>query len=59
VPKEHTVFRIEIPVNEADEVALGDSVPANLVFELLGSQFLTRPAERGVKKLKFHLPDGI
>lgn len=62
VPKEHTIFRFEIPQPPGKEV-LGDGValgegeadkggPRNLVFELHGSQFENRAPERATKKFK-------
>ncbi|KAL1305613.1 hypothetical protein AAFC00_007214 [Neodothiora populina] len=61
VPKEHTVFRFELPLqnksgaagNETDEMR---SKP--LVFELHGSQFEMRAPDRANKKFKMHIdPD--
>jgi len=54
VPKEGTMFRIEIPA--ADEAKRGDEAEAErkLVFEILGDQFLYRSADRANKKFKTH-----
>lgn len=73
VPKEHTVFRFEVPPpsskedGETQQADLGADAAAkveeiraakNLVFELHGSQFLHRAADRANKKFKpHHLPD--
>jgi ribonuclease P protein subunit POP4 len=46
VPKEFTTFRLEIPLEHED----------NLVFEILGDQFVARPAERATKKFKIKIP---
>lgn len=68
VPKEHTIFRFEVPpppstkVGEqqkdlviAETVKDEETRPArNLVFELHGSQFLHRAADRANKKFKPH-----
>ncbi|KAH0545521.1 hypothetical protein FGG08_000352 [Glutinoglossum americanum] len=50
IPKEHAVFRFEIPTPEQPgEDALE---PRNLVFELHGSQFEYRSTDRASKKFK-------
>ncbi|KAF2672347.1 RNase P/MRP, p29 subunit [Microthyrium microscopicum] len=75
VPKEHTVFRVEIPVGGSEDVGGGkdgvaeqvdrqeegheDSKNQVLVFELHGSQFIHRPTERATRKLKMHLPPDL
>lgn len=50
VPKEHTIFRFEVPNKEAEGKPM--------VFEIHGSQFETRAPERANKKFKLHIdPD--
>jgi len=46
VPKEFTTFRLEVPLEEDEK----------LVFEILGDQFVARPAERATKKFKIKIP---
>lgn len=46
VPKEHTVFRFEVPFEQEGR--------RPLVFEILGSQFENRPADRANRKFKPH-----
>lgn len=59
VPKEHTVFRFELPFE--DQVAEGKSTQAErkpLVFEIHGNQFESRAPDRANKKFRLHLdPD--
>lgn len=56
VPKEHTVFRFEVPFEENVKDAEGQKTP--LVFEIHGSQFQSRAPDRANKKFRFHLdPD--
>lgn len=51
IPKEHTVFRFEIPRPGGEE-------GKDLVFELHGNQFIYRAADRANRKFKAHfLPD--
>lgn len=67
LPKEHTVFRFEVPeqkavVEEKEDTMEIDSeptkAPKNLVFELHGDQFQHRAVDRANKKFKQHfLPD--
>jgi ribonuclease P protein subunit POP4 len=50
VPKEHTVFRLEVPFE--------DVAQKPLVFEIHGSQFHSRAPDRANKKFRLHLhPD--
>ena len=50
VPKEHTVFRFEVPFE--------DDTKTPLVFEIHGSQFHSRAPDRANKKFRLHLdPD--
>jgi ribonuclease P protein subunit POP4 len=56
VPKEHTVFRFEVPFEEDVNDADGQKKP--LVFEIHGSQFQSRAPDRSNKKFRLHLdPD--
>lgn len=62
LPKEHTVFRFEVPEQQpvVEEGAMGvDSKPEkNLIFEIHGDQFQLRSVDRANKKFKQHfLPD--
>lgn len=66
VPKEHTIFKFEIPL--AQEALEGgkqqrDSVSGeqqrSLVFELHGPAFENRAAERATKRVKLHLPSDL
>ena len=66
VPKEHTIFRFEIPqlIIEDEDVEMEDGTPSlstgakNFVFELHGEQFQHRAIDRANKKFKpHHLPD--
>jgi ribonuclease P protein subunit POP4 len=63
VPKEGTIFRLEVPVGDRrgrepapDGQASGEPVPAGsqIVFELHGDQFMQRSADRANKKFKSH-----
>lgn len=48
VPKEHTVFRFEVPADEKPP----------MVFDIHGSQFESRAPDRANKKFKMHIdPD--
>lgn len=56
LPKEHTVFRFEVPFEAPKEG--GDEVPKPLVFEIHGSQFENRAPDRANKKFRQHFdPD--
>ncbi|THX54526.1 RNase P/MRP, p29 subunit [Aureobasidium pullulans] len=60
VPKEYTVFRFEVPFVEEDND--GDSQMTEpqkpFIFELYGSQFQNRAADRAARKFKQHIdPD--
>ncbi|KAJ9644576.1 hypothetical protein H2199_003539 [Coniosporium tulheliwenetii] len=60
VPKEHTVFRFEVPL--ADQVEYGKEpaqLPKPLIFELHGSQFENRAPDRANKKFKLHIPPDL
>jgi len=66
VPKEGTMFRVEVPPPErgggdgsaaaSDGERIGGK--KNLIFEILGDQFSSRSTDRATKKFKTHfLPD--
>lgn len=62
LPKEHTVFRFEVPEiqeqNEEDAMKIDAKPKKNLVFEIHGDQFQLRSVDRANKKFKQHfLPD--
>ncbi|KAK5277040.1 hypothetical protein LTR16_010330 [Cryomyces antarcticus] len=59
VPKEHTVFRFEIPlIAKMPEGEQEGEKLKSLVFELHGSQFENRAPDRANKKFKLHIdPD--
>ncbi|KAF3766879.1 RNase P/MRP, p29 subunit [Cryphonectria parasitica EP155] len=64
VPKEGTMFRVEVPppaVPKLDENAHQDARPStkNLVFEILGDQFAIRAADRANRKFKPHFLKNI
>lgn len=62
VPKEYTVFRIEIPLEVVDESTApssADDASPFVAIEIQGSQFAHRPVERATRKLKLHLPPDI
>ncbi|KAK5124070.1 hypothetical protein LTR85_002267 [Meristemomyces frigidus] len=51
VPKEHTVFRFEVPFEQQEG---GEDARKPLVFEIHGSQFENRAPDRANKKVKPH-----
>lgn len=53
VPKEGTVFRIEVSLDDDDDPAV-DGGRKRFVFEMLGDQFIYRSAERATRKFKAH-----
>ncbi|KAH7068847.1 Rof/RNase P-like protein [Paraphoma chrysanthemicola] len=55
IPKEHTVFRFEVPVLAKD----GEDAPKPLVFEINGEQFQTRAPDRANKKFRMHYQPDI
>ena len=61
IPKEHTVFRITVPLSvsqtESEKAEDTPSTNKELVFELHGSQFETRPVDRANKKFKWRNVD--
>ncbi|KAI9789831.1 MAG: hypothetical protein M1816_005748 [Peltula sp. TS41687] len=57
VPKEHSVFRFEIPPpGRQQEVGEQEAASGNMVFELYGSQFENRATDRANKKFKQRNP---
>ncbi|CAN8101882.1 unnamed protein product [Discula destructiva] len=65
VPKEGTIFRVEVPPpappspaqapEDGHQIAVEKQTQAkSLVFEILGDQFSVRPAERASRKFKQH-----
>ncbi|KAF2010083.1 RNase P/MRP, p29 subunit [Aaosphaeria arxii CBS 175.79] len=50
IPKEHTIYRMEIPLEAAENV----ETPRPLVFEINGEQFQNRAPDRANKKYKMH-----
>ena len=50
VPKEHTIFRFEIPLPSAEK----EEETRPLVFEIFGEQFQTRAPDRANKKFRLH-----
>ena len=60
VPKEGTIFRVEVPAADGndddagEEGKGGDAGTGKFVFELHGEQFRYRPADRATKKFKTH-----
>ena len=56
IPKEHTVFRFEIPLPDSSDDTESDAKKVdskNLVFEIHGSQFENRAPERANRKPKW------
>jgi ribonuclease P protein subunit POP4 len=54
VPKEHTVFRFEVPFAEVDQQEK-NTAKKPLVFDIYGSQFEHRAPDRANKKFKLHV----
>lgn len=65
IPKEHTMFRFEVPLLGPDEVEGGKKEgkeferPRPLVFELLGEQIQVRGADRANRKFRMHYQPDI
>ncbi|KAJ4301662.1 hypothetical protein N0V90_003755 [Kalmusia sp. IMI 367209] len=55
VPKEHTMFRFEVPVPGKE----GEELKRPLVFEILGEQFQTRGTDRANRKFRMHYQPDI
>lgn len=53
VPKEGTVFRVEIPVEDKPQTVEGKG-DRKFVFDVLGDQMMLRSADRANKKFKAH-----
>jgi ribonuclease P protein subunit POP4 len=53
VPKEHSVFRVEVDVGGEGGKEEGDS-KRKLVFDVMGEQFQSRAPDRANKKFKMH-----
>lgn len=55
VPKEHTVFRFEVPFEKGEGM---EEVKKPLVFEIYGGQFESRAPDRASRKFRLHVdPD--
>lgn len=52
IPKEHTIFRFQVPLLTSSREDVKTNQP-DLIFELHGSQFENRPADRANKKFKW------
>nr|OQO25262.1 hypothetical protein B0A51_07043 [Rachicladosporium sp. CCFEE 5018] len=50
LPKEHSVFRVEVPFENKE----GDEKRKPLVFEVLGEQFQQRATDRANRKFRWH-----
>ena len=65
LPKEHSIFKFEVPLMDAgseqiDGVAAGEPQDQPvLIFELHGEQFKNRAIDRANKKFKIHLPPDL
>ncbi|RMZ72655.1 ribonuclease P complex subunit Pop4 [Pyrenophora seminiperda CCB06] len=55
LPKEHTIFRFEVPLLNSE----GETPRKPLVFELNGEQFQTRAADRSNRKFRMHYQPDI
>ncbi|KAF2248678.1 ribonuclease-like protein P complex subunit Pop4 [Trematosphaeria pertusa] len=55
VPKEHTMFRFEVPLTASE----GEEAPKPLLFEILGEQFQARAPDRANKKFRMHYQPDI
>ncbi|KAF2226894.1 Rof/RNase P-like protein [Elsinoe ampelina] len=58
VPKEGTVFRVEVPV-EGDALEETDDGKVRYVFEVYGEQLMTSAPDRANKKFKMHVDPGL
>ncbi|KAJ4985833.1 ribonuclease P protein subunit p29 [Stagonosporopsis vannaccii] len=55
VPKEHTLFRFEVPVlGKQEQGKEGEEQCKPLVFEILGEMFQTRAPDRANRKFRLH-----
>jgi ribonuclease P protein subunit POP4 len=57
VPKEHTVFRFEIPLDRS--AGDGGEEKKPLVLEIMGSRFEQRAPDRANKKFRMHVDPGM
>jgi ribonuclease P protein subunit POP4 len=57
VPKEHTVFRFEVPFEVKEGMEQTSRDP--LSFEIYGSQFEARAPDRATKKFRLHFDPSI
>lgn len=55
IPKEHTVFRFELPLPATE----GEDAPKPVVLEINGEQFQTRAPDRANKKFRMHYQPDI
>lgn len=59
VPKEHTVFRFEVPFAEHVKEEETKEARKPLVFEIYGNQFEVRAPDRANRKFKMHIDDEL
>jgi len=65
LPKEHSIFKFEVPLmdegtDQANDVAASSTqTRPGLIFELHGEQFKNRAIDRANKKFKIHLPPDL
>ena len=66
IPKEHTIFRVEVPLVELERpqpsitlAAAPADRPPSLVFELHGDRFIARAPDRATKKIGLHIAKDI
>lgn len=64
LPKEHSVFRFEVPLSDVvDDGGMAQAQKTDnkhsLVFELHGEQFKNRAVDRANKKFKVHIPPDL
>ena len=54
LPKEHTVFGVEVPLEDGKEGEGGKEGRRPLVFEINGEMFQTRAPDRANRKFRIH-----
>jgi len=61
IPKEHTIFKIEVPISDADDEHETEESKQRpfLTFELHGEHFQNRAPERANKKFKLRIPHDL
>lgn len=62
VPKEGTVFKVELPWAEAEDAEMSrqtEEAKKPLVFEILGESFQNRAPDRANKRFKMHIPPDL